>query len=135
MALVRGLARKARTDWRIALWIGVALFVLSGLFPPWRIATTSLGYAPLFRATVGTFQRKAREAFRAADKESDPKKKEALIAKGRAFNTQARELALKHVAQAGQGMTIDRTRLVIQWAMIGVVTGAAVYTLRGKKRD
>ena len=94
---------------KIALWVGIGLFVLAGLFPPWiqRYHSSAYesynprGYAPIFVPPRAMWYGKV----------------------------------LQDALADRLGVQVDWWRLEVQWAIIIVVTAGAVVTLKSKPTD
>lgn len=136
----------------VALWIGIALFVGVGLYPPWVYTVQSVqgvasknpaSYAPLWAPPLHTaFSIPSLEdVFLGRDTEEGLRK--AVQDEGDPFGPPSkrelrRRAEVSHKvapsdARRGKGIEIDLTRLVLQLVMIALLTGGAVLTMADKK--
>jgi hypothetical protein len=84
---------------KICLWLGIIVFVLMGIFPPWTLPVNYHG---------AKLQRNC----------------------GYKCILTPPEISLE---EASVATSIDFSRLCVQWAMVAVVTGGLLVTLKDKK--
>lgn len=98
---------------KICLWIGIGVFVLMCLFPPWTLQLTSTSILTL------SFDQKQ---WLAGQKSS-------------AYKFLLTPPQLMGAAKIGVPFQIDVPKLGIQWAVVAVITGGLLVTFKDKKKD
>ena len=101
-----------RTQLKV-LWIGIGIFVLMGLFPPWTLQLTSTSTLTL----------------------SIDQKQWLAGQQSSTYKFLLTPPKLMRAAKIVVPFQIDVCKLGVQWAMIAVVTGGLLVTLQDKKKD
>ena len=123
----------------VALWIGIALFVLVGLFPPWIITTAVPDGTTDIKPHSPTFilnppDPKAEGLHAIKDGwnevlEDEPEEVREKLMMDNLID------ASRSLGRIGWQVTIAFTQVVIGWILITVVTGGAILTLADRKRS
>ena len=95
------------------LWIGIGVFVLMGLFPPWTLQLTSTSILTL----------------------SVDQKQWLASQKSSAYKFLLIPPQLMGAAKIGVPFQIDVPKLGVQWAVVVAITGGLLVTFKDKKKD
>ena len=91
------------------MWLGILVFVLMGLFPPWLYTYNATIRSPVYGSFLTGSQKIAGYYFLFAP--PDP------------------------AGESGHGISLDITRLFVQWVIVIALTGGLIYTIKDKPKE